>query len=103
MIVVDALDERGTNTNSIVHLLTSLNAPTESNTVKTRFLGGEEIGIGELLEDYAQISIAAQSVDLGLYVAAAIEHRIREKMLRIRDSLLKEHIKERLVEGAAGM
>ena len=103
MIVVDALDECGTNTNSVVHLLTSLNAPAESNTVKTLFLSREEIDVRELLEDYAHISIAAQSSDLGLYVAAEIEVRVRERKLRIKDSLLKEHIRERLVDGAAGM
>ena len=103
MIVVDALDERGTNTNSIVHLLTSLNAPRESNTVKKLFLSREEFDIGELLEDYAQLSIATQSIDLGLYVAAEIELRVRKRKLRNKDLLLKEHIKERSVDGAAGI
>ena len=103
MIIVDALDECGTNTDSVVRLLTSLNSPSESNTVKTLFLSRDEIDIRELLEDYAQVSIAAQSSDLGLYVAAEIELRVRERKLRIKDLSLKEYIKERLVDGAAGM
>lgn len=77
MIVVDALDECGTNTNSVVQLLTSLNSPVESNTIKTLFLSREEIDIGKLLVDYTQVSIAAQRSDLGLYVAAEIELRVR--------------------------
>lgn len=102
MIIVDALDECGSNTGYVVELLASLNIGNRNNT-KTLFLSRDEQDIRELLEDYTQISIAAKSSDLRLYVGAEIELRMRKRKLRIKDASLKEHIMERLIEGAEGM
>ena len=102
MIIVDALDECGNNTPIIVDALTSLN-DGEDTTVKTVFLSRNEIEIHERLEKYTKVSIAAKSSDLRLYVGAEIDLRMRQKRLRIKDQSLKEHILERLVEGADGM
>lgn len=102
MIIVDALDECGFNTRHTVELLASLNIGGGNNT-KTLFLSRDEWDIRELLGDYSQISIAARSSDLRLYVGAEIDLRMRKKRLRIRDQSLKEYIMERLVEGADGM
>ena len=102
MIIVDALDECDTNVSSVVHSLTTL-SDDEDSTIKTLLLSRDEIEIRERLEGYAQVSIAARSSDLRLYVAAEIDLRTRKKKLRIKDQSLKEHILERLVEGAKGM
>ena len=102
MIIVDALDECGSNTRYVVELLASLNIGKRNNT-KTLFLSRDEQDIREVLEDYTQISIAAKSSDLRLYVGAEIDLRMRKRKLRIKDASLKEHIMERLIEGAEGM
>lgn len=102
MIIVDGLDECGTNTPLVVESLTTLN-DNEDSTVKTLFLSRDEIEIRERLENCAKVSITARSSDLRLYVAAEVEIRTRKKTFRIRDQSLKEHILERLVEGAEGM
>ena len=102
MIIVDGLDECGTNVPQVVDALTALNE-CEDSTLKTVFLSRDEIEIRERLEDYIKVSIAATSGDLKLYVGAEIEIRSRKKKLRIKDQSVKEHILERLVEGADGM
>lgn len=102
MIIVDGLDECGTNTPQVVDALITLNE-LEDTTVKTIFLSRDEIEIRERLERYTKVSIAASSSDLRLYVGAEIDIRTRKKRLRIKDQSLKEHILERLVEGAEGM
>ena len=102
MIIVDGLDECGTNTPLVVDSLQTLNDGDDA-TVKTLFLSRDEIEIRERLEHYTKIAIAARSSDLRLYVGSEIDSRIRTKRLRIKDPSLKEHILERLVEGAEGM
>ena len=102
MIIVDGLDECGTNIPWVVDSLITLNGG-EDATVKTIILSRDEIEIRERLEDFTKLSIAARSSDLRLYVGAEIDLRTRKKRLRIRDQSLKEHIFERLVEGAEGM
>lgn len=102
MIIVDGLDECGTNASLVVDSLTALNDGGDT-TIKTIFLSRDEIEIRERLENYTQVSIAARSSDLRLYVGAEIDLRTRKKRLRIKDQSLKEHILERLVEGADGM
>ena len=102
MIIIDGLDECGTNAPMVVDSLTTLQDDEES-TIKTLFLSRDEIEIRERLENYARVSIAATSSDLKLYVAAEIAVRTRKKKLRIKDQSLKEQIRKRLVEGADGM
>lgn len=102
IIVVDGLDECGTNAGLVTELLSSLNDEGDAD-FKTLFLSRDEIDIPECLEGYPRISIAAQISDLRLYVGAQIEIRTRKKMLNIKASELKELVRERLVEGAEGM
>ncbi len=102
MIIIDGLDECGTNAPSVVDSLNTL-SEYEDSTIKTILLSRDEIEIRERLDNYTQLSIAARSSDLRLYVAAEIDLRTRKKSLRIKDQSLKEHILERLVEGAEGM
>lgn len=105
MVIVDALDECGTSTQiqRITALLASLNDDEGTNTVKTLFLSRDEPDIRDVLDEYGQVSIAASTTDLRLYVGAEIKNRTRNKILRIKDSSLIEQIMERLVDGADGM
>ena len=103
MIVVDALDECDSQTWDVVDLLASLSFPRKNCDVRTLFLSRDEQEIREILVDFVKVSIAAQSSDLKLYVAAEVEMRMRKRQLRIRDRSLKEHIIERLVAEADGM
>ena len=103
MIIVDALDECGTQNKKITKLLSSLNGSEEIGNIKTLFFSRDEQEIRDVLEAYDQVSIAAESSDLRLFVGAEIELRIRNKDLRIKDTSLKEDIMKRLVEGAEGM
>lgn len=103
MIVVDALDECGTQNKLVTRLLSGLNDNSATGNIKTLFLSRDELEIRESLEGYDQVSIAARSSDLRLFVAAEIELRTRNKDLRIKDELLKQEIMERLVQGADGM
>ena len=100
-IIVDALDECGEEAPSLIEQLTLLN--DESNNVKILYLSRDEQDIRDRLGEYSQISVAANSSDLRLYVAAEIELRIRSKRLRIKENTLKELIMKRLVEGAEEM
>lgn len=102
MIIVDGLDECGTNATLVVDSLTALN-DGEDTTIKTIFLSRDEIEIRERLENYTKVSIAARSSDIRLYVGAEIDLRMRKKRLRIKDQSLKEHILERLGGGVEGM
>ncbi|KAL8886795.1 MAG: hypothetical protein Q9215_005533 [Flavoplaca cf. flavocitrina] len=103
MIIVDALDECGKSAKRLAKLLAGLRSSNEYTDIKTLFLSRDELDIRDILVDYPQVSIAAKSRDLKLYVAAEIATRIEEKDLRIKDPSLQEHIMERLIEGADGM
>jgi len=101
MVVVDGLDEISEDRADVTRMLRSLN--DSSNSVKTLFASRPEIDIGYALEDCENISIAARSSDLRLYVGSEIEKRTKERKLNIRDMDLKAHIVQTLVEGADGM
>ena len=103
MIIVDALDECGKATRTVTKLLAALRSSSEDTSIKTLFLSRHEVEIRDVLGDYPQVSIAAQSSDLKLYVGAEMARRISERELRIKDPSLKVHIMERLIEGADGM
>ena len=100
-IVVDALDECA-NRQLVLEVLHSLN-DFENDCVKTLFTGREELDIQTALHDYERLSIAANSLDLRLYVDSEITMRSKNGTLRIRDPALQEEIRERLVQKADGM
>ena len=103
MIIVDALDECGKGTRTVTKLLARLRSSNADSNIKTLFLSRDEVEIRDVLDDYPQVSIAARSSDLKLYVGAEMARRISDKELRIKDHSLKEHIIERLTNGADGM
>ena len=102
MIVVDGLDECGKNTIKVVELLSSL-SKREVSSVQTLFLSRDEIEIRETLIDYTRLPIAADKGDLQLYVAAELGTRIELRGLHANKTSIKEHIMDRLVNGANGM
>jgi len=101
MIVVDGLDEISEDRADITRFLRGLN--DHSGSVKTLFASRPEVDIGHVLEDFEEISIAAMSSDLRLYVGSEIERRTKQRKLNITDRDLKEHIMKTLIEGADGM
>ena len=103
MIVIDGLDECGSNAGFASELLASLKSEAGNADIKTLFLSRDEIDIRESLKDYPSVSIAARSSDLRLYVDAEIETRTRKRKLIIKTPGLKEHVRDKLVEGAQGM
>jgi len=102
MIIIDALDECGSDRSYVIELLTSLNTSEKSN-IKTLFTSRLETDIEIQLQGYEKVSIAATSSDLKLYVAAEIEDRSRKKAPRTRDPDLKKEIMDQLIGGAEGM
>lgn len=102
MIIVDGLDECGKNTMIVVELLSSLSKREPSN-IQTLFLSRDEIEIRESLTDYTLLSITADKADLQLYVAAELAIRTESKRIRINNPSIREHIMDRLVNGANGM
>jgi len=102
LIVIDALDECGTNRSHIVELLASLHTGNETK-IKTLFTSRQETDIEVHLDSYEKVSIAATSSDLRLYVASEIDNRTRKKALRVRNPELKKEIMDRLIDGAQGM
>lgn len=90
-VVVDGLDECGTNTIATVEFLASLNLAKTGDeaNVKTLFLSRDEVDIRLCLADYIQVAIAAKSSDLRLYVGSEIDSRIRKNKLRIKDNSLQ--------------
>jgi hypothetical protein len=102
LIIIDALDECGSNRSYVVELLASLSTGNETK-IKTLFTSRLETDIEVHLDSYVKVSIAATSSDLRLYVASEIENRTRKKTLRMRNPELKKEIMDRLIDGAQGM
>ena len=102
-IIVDALDECSGHVRDIIELLTSLRQNAGGSAFKLLLFSRDEIEIRDLLEDSPQISVAAEITDLKLFVGAEIEERISKKRLNIKSPSLKEHMLERLINGAEGM
>ncbi|KAL9025441.1 MAG: hypothetical protein Q9196_005738 [Gyalolechia fulgens] len=102
-IVVDGLDECGSNMTDVTELLTSLHLADEETNMRTLFLSRDEVDVRQWLESYAKVAIAARSSDLRLFVGAEIDSRIRKGKLRIKDQSLKGYIMEKLVAEADGI
>lgn len=100
MIIIDGLDEIESDRTGTLEMILSL---TKDGNIKTLFASRDEVDIRNCLKEYVGISIAAQSGDLRLYVAAEIETRTSRQQLGIRDPELKEHIMKTLITGAHGM
>lgn len=99
-IVVDGVDECHEAT-KITDTLAAL--ASETPGVRMLIFSRRETEMVPFLQNYDQISIAAQSQDLRLYVPAQIELRSRLRRLRVKNPNVKDEIVETLVNGADGM
>lgn len=99
-ILVDGVDECHEPT-TITDALASLASDTPG--VRIVIFSRKEAVMEPFLESFVQVSIAAESQDLRLYVPAQIELRTRLRKLRIKDPNVKDQIIETLVNGADGM
>ena len=102
-LVVDGLDECGSNTAEVTEFLVGLHCEDNETNMRILLLSRDEVEIRNYLASYTEVSIVAQSSDLKLYVGAEIESRVRKNKLRIKDPSLKEYIMKQLVDGAEGM
>lgn len=99
-LVVDGLDECGSN---VVEVLRSLKQLTRGSPVNLAVFSRDELDINEELSECPHIEIAAQTEDLELYVRAQMENRRRLGGLAVKNPELHEHILRTLIEGANGM
>jgi hypothetical protein len=103
-IVIDGIDECSEHGDrlSILRALSRLTS-SESGSIKVIYTSRDEIDIRRHFEIFDDISIAARGNDIELFVAAAIETRMQNKTLRMRDPALKEVIINTIVAKANGM
>lgn len=103
-LILDGLDECGDNVEEVLDLWISLKKEA-FGAIKTIVLSRELEVIQKRLieEDYSGVSIAAQSTDIRLYVAAEIKQRGRKGRWDIDDPALNDFIQQKLVEKAQGM
>jgi ankyrin repeat protein len=103
-VLVDGLDECSDNRMSVLEALVSL-VDSQENGIKALLASRDEHDIRSSMEsaDFAEISIAAKSSDLKLYVLAEIERRTKTGRLNIRRPAVKEEIMAKLVDKAEGM
>lgn len=99
-IVIDGVDECH-EASAVTNTLASL--ASETPGVRTLIFSRKEADRVPFLEGYVEMSIAAESQDLRLFVPAEIESRSRFRKLRIKDPSVKDEIIETLVNGADGM
>lgn len=99
-LIIDGVDECRDPT-AVAEVLASI--VDESAKVRMLVSSRREADIEPFLMEFEQLSIAAESQDLRLYVPAQIEKRTRLRKLRIQDPDVKDEIVEKLVNGAEGM
>lgn len=99
-LVVDGLDECGSN---VVEVLRSLKQLTRGNRVNMALFSRNEPDIFEELSECSRIEIAAHTEDLELYVLAQMQTQRRLGGLAVKNPELHEHILHTLIEGANGM
>ena len=98
MIIVDGLDRCGTETETgtLVEILACLSC--NDSVVKTLFFSRYEQLIRDCSGDYRSDAVGARNSDIRLYVGSEIETRGRKNKVRVKDSSLKNYIKEYLAE-----
>ena len=104
MIIVDGLDEISDSDelSKVLSTLSSLRSPADGS-IKVIYTSRDEIDIKRHFSEFETISIAARGKDLELFVAAVVEGRIRNRLLRLRDPTLKGTIIDGIVSKANGM
>ncbi|KAK8048095.1 ankyrin [Apiospora saccharicola] len=101
-IIVDALDECGEHTTSVVEILASY--ANDHDNVCAALLSRDEDEIRfRLGDDFENLEIAAHSEDVAEYVSSEIQERVRDGRLRVGDNDLLADIQRTLVDKAHGM
>lgn len=103
-LIVDGLDECGECARETLSDLRMLES--EAPNLRMIFFSRDILDVRDFLEDWDTLSVAAQAVDLSLYVAAEVAQRTDKrapKRLWVKDPLLKGEIIEGLIDGANGM
>ncbi|KAK7955355.1 hypothetical protein PG988_016049 [Apiospora saccharicola] len=101
-LIVDALDECGEHTTSVVETLASY--ANDHGNVCAALLSRDEDEIRfRLGDDFENLEIAAHSEDVAEYVSSEIQERVRNGRLRVGDDDLLADIQRQLVEKAHGM
>lgn len=99
-VIVDGIDEFN-NAADILEVLVSLT--DQFMHVRLLLFSRREAEFAPLLCNFEELSIAAESQDLRLFVPAQIQKRIQLGKLRIKDANIKDEIVEKLVGLADGM
>lgn len=101
-VIIDGLDECGDQTHNVVESIAQTTSDSEQLTVA--LFSRDEIDIRLRLEDeFKHIPIAASTGDIELFVGAEIQQRAQSGRLGLLTTVMKDEIRERLVEGANGM
>ncbi|KAK8137409.1 hypothetical protein PG984_002902 [Apiospora sp. TS-2023a] len=101
-LIVDALDECGEHTTSVVETLASY--ANDHDNVCAALLSRDEDEIRfRLGDDFENLEIAAHSEDVAEYVSSEIQERVRTGRLRVGDNDLLADIQRTLVDKAHGM
>jgi hypothetical protein len=103
-LIIDGLDECGDTIGEILDHWLDL-CTSSSGFVRTIILSRDIDAIKRRLTEakFSSLSIAAESSDINLYVAAEIETRCRREQLLFEDQGLKGVIMDKLVEKPQGM
>jgi len=101
-IVVDGLDECGSNARDVVQSLVGIAEQSEKVCIALLSRDEDEIR-DEIGQDFVPIEIAAHKEDITEYITAEIEKRIGRGKLHINDLEIKGEIVQGLIEGAKGM
>lgn len=104
-IIVDGLDECGSQTEASVQSLLSLALSGDHHqNINLVLASRNELAISEQLKEHFEyLEIEAHTEDVQPYVSSELDSRISSNKLRIRDLTLKDHVMTELVERAKGM
>ncbi|KAK0113912.1 hypothetical protein ONS96_014762 [Cadophora gregata f. sp. sojae] len=93
----------GDTAHSALSFDTTASTPFDNPHIKLLFVSRTQRDIESRLHDFEHQKIEAREVDLLLYVASEIDHRITRRQLRFSDRMLKEEIIDGLVSNAQGV
>lgn len=101
IMVVDGVDECGDSMDEVAETLSDL--ANSTNLISMAIFSRHDAAIASQIGDFKRISIEARSGDIDLYVRAELESLVRRSRLRVTNEILKDEIREALVEKAHGM
>ena len=104
-LVIDGLDECKRKERAVVLSSVKKLATSDVPVVKVFVSSREEADITASLEAYEQVHVTEESIspDIALFVADAIDQRLRSRAMLVHSQLLRQEIITALVEEARGM